>query len=257
MQSLSATQHAFERPQAPNGVAIYAIGDVHGRADLLQQTFTLIDEDIRQTRPERVVQVLLGDYIDRGPDSRKTVEMLIERRSNHHLVPLRGNHEAMLLHILDLPGDIPSLRAFGLLATFRSYGMSVPLNPGAAEARKLVEKFRQVFPREHLEFLRQLQTSHTCGDYFFAHAGARPGVPLDRQDDSDLMWIREEFLDFSGNFGKYVVHGHTPVPQIDIRKNRMNIDTGAYATNRLTVIKLFESNVGFATAGSGAARQSA
>jgi serine/threonine protein phosphatase 1 len=248
MQRLSEAENAFRRPQGPKGLAIYAVGDVHGRADLLKQTFTLIDEDIRVTRPERAIQVLLGDYVDRGPASRETIDLLIERRSKHDIVLLRGNHEAALLHILDSSDDMPNLRPFGLLATIRSYGVSTSLMPGRDEERKLVDKLRQVFPREHYEFLQSLENSYACGDYFFVHAGVRPLVSLDAQDENDLIWIREEFLDFTGDFGKYIVHGHTPVPKLDIRKNRMNIDTGAYATNKLTTVRFHESEVAFATA---------
>ena len=248
MQRSPEANSAFRRPLGPEGLAIYAIGDVHGRADLLRQTFNLIDEDIRLTRPERAIQVLLGDYVDRGPSSRQTIDLLIERRRSGDTVLLRGNHEAMLQHLLASPDDVPNLRSFGMLATLRSYGIGSTLNPDPAEEKRLLDKFRQSFPREHREFLQSLETSYTAGDYLFVHAGIRPRVALDQQDENDLMWIREEFLDFTGDFGKYVVHGHTPVPKVDIRRNRMNIDTGAYATNRLTTVRFRESNVACATA---------
>lgn len=240
----------LKRPQGPKGLAIYAVGDIHGRADLLKQTFGLIDEDVRLTQPQRTIQILLGDYVDRGPASRETIDLLLERRLSHDTVFLRGNHEAMLLHILDTPDDVPNLRSFGLLATIRSYGVGAPLNPDRAEEKKLIDRLRQTFPRKHYEFLQGLEKSVVCGDYIFVHAGVRPHVPLDAQDENDLLWIREEFLDFTGDFGKYVVHGHTPVPKLDLRRNRMNIDTGAYATNNLTTVRLFESDVAFATASS-------
>jgi serine/threonine protein phosphatase 1 len=247
----SLQEHGADvRPRGPSGVTIYAIGDIHGRADLLKQAFALIDEDIRLTQPERAVQVLLGDFVDRGPASRETIDLLIERRRSHDTVLLRGNHEAMLLHILETTDDVPNLRSFGLLATIRSYGVNSSLNPDRFEERKLVNQLRKTFPREHHVFLQSLQTSFACGDYFFVHAGVRPRVPLDAQDESDLLWIREEFLDFTGDFGKYIVHGHTPVPNIDIRRNRMNIDTGAYATNNLTTVRFRESDVAVATVSS-------
>ena len=229
-------------------MAIYAIGDIHGRADLLKQTFTLIDEDIRVTRPEQAIQVFLGDYVDRGPASRATIDLLIERQKGREMVLLRGNHEAALSYLLNPDSEMPNLRNFGLLATIRSYGINCSVNPDRDEERKIVDEFRRKFPREHHEFLRALQSSYTCGDYFFVHAGVRPGVALDAQDENDLIWIREEFLEFPGYFGKYIVHGHTPVPKIDIRRNRMNIDTGAYATNKLTTVKFLESTVACSTA---------
>lgn len=248
MKRLPETIDEFARPQGPQRLAIYAVGDVHGRVDLLQQTFTFIDEDIRQAQPEQTVQVLLGDYIDRGPASRETLDLLIERQRSNNIVLLRGNHEATLLHVLDTPDEAPNLRAFGLLATMRSYGVDTSLNPSRAEERKLVDQLRRVFPREHYELLQNLKSSYSCGDYFFVHAGVRPNVALEEQNENDMMWIREEFLDFTGDFGKYVVHGHTPVKSLDIRRNRMNIDTGAYATNNLTIVKFYESEVATATA---------
>ena len=249
MKRFSPAGVTLKRPQGPKGLAIYAVGDIHGRADLLEQAFALIDEDIRLTQPERAIQVLLGDYVDRGPASRETIDLLLGRR-NHDTVFLRGNHEAVLLHLLDAPDEIPNLRAFGLLATIRSYGVGASLNPDRAEERKLIDNLRQIFPREHYDFLQSLEKSFVCGDYLFVHAGVRPRVSLDAQDENDLLWIREEFLDFTGDFGKYVVHGHTPVPKLDIRRNRMNIDTGAYATNNLTTVKFLESEVAVATASS-------
>jgi Calcineurin-like phosphoesterase len=248
MSSSPQVDNVPGRPQGPRGHAIYAIGDIHGRADLLKQTFTLIDEDIRSTRPEQTVQVFLGDYVDRGPASRATIDLLIERQKSHNMVLLRGNHEAALSYLLDPHSEMPNLRNFGLLATIRSYGINCSVNPDRNEERKLVDEFRQKFPREHYAFLGALVPSFTCGDYFFVHAGVRPGIALDAQDENDLIWIREEFLEFPGYFGKYIVHGHTPVPKIDIRRNRMNIDTGAYATNRLTTVKFHDSEVACATA---------
>lgn len=248
MASAAQVDDVPGRPQGPRGLAIYAIGDIHGRADLLKQTFTLIDEDMRLTRPQHTVQVCLGDYVDRGPASRETIDLLIERQKNHEMVLLRGNHEAALSYLLNPHSEMPNLRNFGLLATIRSYGINCPVSPTRDEERKLVDEFRQKFPREHHEFLQALEPSFTCGDYFFVHAGVRPGVALDAQDENDLIWIREEFLEFPGYFGKYIIHGHTPVEKIDIRRNRMNIDTGAYATNRLTTVKFLESSAAVATA---------
>jgi serine/threonine protein phosphatase 1 len=236
------------RPEGPRGLAIYAIGDIHGRADLLKQTFSMIDEDIRVTRPEQAIQVFLGDYVDRGPASRATIDLLIDRRKSHEIVLLRGNHEAALSYLLNPGSEMPSLKNFGLLATIRSYGINCSVNPDRDEERKIVGELRHKFPHEHHDFLMALEPSFTCGDYFFVHAGVRPGVALDDQSENDLIWIREDFLEFSGNFGKYIVHGHTPVPEIDIRRNRMNIDTGAYATNKLTTVKFLESTVACATA---------
>ena len=248
MQALDDQTDSYQRPRAPSGLTIYAIGDIHGRSDLLQRSFALIDEDLEITRPDSAFEVYLGDYVDRGPASRDVIDLLIGRSRLRDTIFLRGNHEAMLLAILDGLDDFPSLRSFGLLSTIRSYGLSPSFNPPRSEELALVAELRHIFPPEHYEFLRNLQTSFACGDYFFVHAGVRPQIPLDAQHEADMLWIRDDFLGFDGQFEKYIVHGHSPVPKIDIRRNRMNIDTGAYATNNLTIVRLRETSVSAAVA---------
>src|SRR5262249_28379037 len=102
----------------------------------------------------------------------------------------------------------------------------------------LIRRLNEIVPAEHLAFLRSLQPSFVCGDFYFVHAGVRPGIPLREQKEADLLWIRNEFLDSEANFGKFIVHGHTPVRQVDKRRNRINIDTGAYATGNLTLLRI-------------------
>lgn len=243
MQDLLTGDQPHKVPQLPDGMAIYAVGDIHGRADLLKQTFTLIDSDIAATKPTRTIEVFLGDYIDRGPASKETIDLLIDRGITRDAVFLRGNHETMLQRLLGGMLDGPNLRSFGLLQTLRSYGIASPLNPDRKEEIALIKELKTVFPDKHQKFLESLRPSFSCGDFFFVHAGVRPGIPLERQDENDLIWIRDEFLNFTGSFGKYVVHGHTPVQKPDIRSNRINIDTGAYATNNLTTIKIQRSHI--------------
>lgn len=226
------------RPRLPDGLRVYAIGDVHGRADLLQSLLTVIDADLARSAPPRAIQVFLGDYVDRGPDSAGVIDMLIERSQTHETVCLKGNHEVFLLEVLNDPARLQEWRHYGGLLTLVSYGITPTMNPSAEEQVELITKLKQAIPPEHLSFLQHLPSSFTCGDYFFVHAGIRPGVPLERQRDEDMLWIRDEFLDSEERFGKYIVHGHTPVPAPDIRPNRINIDTGAYATGNLTLLTI-------------------
>jgi serine/threonine protein phosphatase 1 len=226
------------KPRLPDGVRVYAIGDVHGRADLLQQLLTVIDVDLERSRPERAIQVFLGDYVDRGPNSRAVLDLLIERSRSHETVCLKGNHEVFLLDVLDDPVRLQDWRHYGGLLTLMSYGVIPTMNPTPEEQVELMEGLKRAIPPEHLAFLQQLPSSFACGDFFFVHAGVKPGVPLDRQREEDLLWIRDEFLNSDERFGKYVVHGHTPVSAPDIRPNRINIDTGAYATGNLTLLTI-------------------
>jgi serine/threonine protein phosphatase 1 len=226
------------KPRLPDGVRIYAIGDVHGRADLLQSLLTVIDADLARSAPERAIQVFLGDYVDRGPDSRAVIDLLIERSKSHETVCLKGNHEVFLLEVLKDPARLEEWRRYGGLLTLVSYGINPTMNPTPEQQIELIEGLRLALPPEHLSFLQQLRPSFACGDFFFVHAGVKPGVALERQKEEDMLWIREEFLESERRFGKYVVHGHTPVSVPDIRSNRINIDTGAYATGNLTLLTI-------------------
>jgi serine/threonine protein phosphatase 1 len=222
----------------PDGIRVYAVGDIHGRADLLQQIFAVIEVDLARSPIDRAIEVYLGDYIDRGPQSGRTLDLLSERGHSREAVFLKGNHESYFLEVLSDPTKIESWRQFGGLQTLTSYGIQPPLNPNAAEQVELIRQLTEVMPARHLEFLRHLKPSFTFGDFFFVHAGVRPGIPLREQQESDLLWIRREFLDSKKDFGKYVVHGHTPVLEPDFRPNRVNIDTGAYATGNLTLLRI-------------------
>jgi serine/threonine protein phosphatase 1 len=218
---------------------VYAIGDIHGRADLLVRQHSLIEADFAAHPVPIVHLVYLGDYIDRGPNSRAVLETLALGANDFVTVTLlRGNHEEMLLRFLEDDSVGPAWCQLGGLATLHSYGIDVRkvLREGGYAA--LSACFRETLPADHLKLLRQLKSSFAIGNYFFCHAGVRPGIPLERQNEQDLVWIREKFLDAKGHFGKMVVHGHSPVDQPDFRKNRINIDTGAYATGRLTCLVL-------------------
>lgn len=237
------SQKRFRQPQLPEGVRIYAFGDIHGRADLLKQMFTEIDADLARSPASRAIEVYLGDYIDRGPYSSDTLDLLAERGRNREAVFLKGNHEAYFLEVLRDPSKVDSWRQFGGLQTLMSYGIQPSLNPDMGERIELVRRLNETVPASQLNFLRALKPSFVCGDFFFVHAGVRPGIPLSEQQESDLLWIRNDFLDSEADFGKFIVHGHTPVREPDVRPNRVNIDTGAYATGNLTLLRIEGSSM--------------
>jgi serine/threonine protein phosphatase 1 len=238
MPNFLRSRRATKKPSLPPGFRVYAFGDIHGRADLLAGLFNIIDLDMSRNPAARAIEVFLGDYIDRGPDSKRTLDMLIERSSYRETIFLMGNHEFSMMEVLTNPSRIQNWRQFGGLQTLMSYGLDPPLVPNVEEQIELVKALLEIMPTEHLAFLKQLRPSFSCGDFYFVHAGVRPGVPLEEQRESDLLWIRDEFLESTQDFGKYIVHGHTPVKEPDIRRNRINIDTGAYATGNLTLLTI-------------------
>ena len=221
----------------PAGLRIYAIGDIHGRLDLLDRLFAQIRDDL-ETAPASTLTIFLGDYVDRGKDGAGVLERLSRGEAPTPFCALRGNHEDVLLRFLEDKSLLESWRQYGGLETLHSYGVNVSEAMRGrgfdAARRSLLERM----PETHRAFLEQTQLSAAHGDYFFAHAGVRPGVPLDRQSGDDLMWIREEFLRFCGKHEKFVVHGHTPVPAPEVESNRINVDTGAFATSVLTALVL-------------------
>jgi serine/threonine protein phosphatase 1 len=222
------------KPRIGEDYRVYAVGDVHGRADLLVALTARIDDDLEEYPTAKPLEVFLGDYIDRGPDSRLVLDHLIERRRSHAMIFLKGNHEAYAIAALRGQQVLSEWMEIGAIPTLLSYGIkpSRPFDPVSEMA------FSRAIPESHKRFINGLAMSFTCGDFFFTHAGVRPGVPLRTQSERDLLWIRDEFLVQEEDFGKVVVHGHTPVMEPDIRLNRINIDTGAYATGRLTCLVL-------------------
>lgn len=228
----------FRKPSLPDGIRIYALSDIHGCADLLQQMFTVIDRDLKTIGSKRAIHLFLGDYIDRGPDSCRTIDLLVERGRKHESVFLKGNHEAFLFDVLKNPARLQEWKQFGGLQTLTSYGLRPSLNPDPAEQSELIAQLAMTIPTHQRKFFDSLRLRFVCGDFFFVHAGVRPGVALANQTEEDLLWIRDEFLSSEEHFGKYIVHGHTPVQGPDIRSNRINIDTGAYATGNLTLLTI-------------------
>ena len=224
------------RPALPDGIRIYAVGDVHGRSDLLQRRLAAIDADCKQRPVRRPITVFVGDYIDRGPDSRNVLDLLLRWQHFHEAIFLRGNHETFLPRFLTDPQSLNEWRQYGGLETLLSYGLKPSINPDVTEQTELAKKFAETLPREHLDFLQTLELTFSCGDFVFVHAGVRPSIPIHQQAEDDLLWIRDDFLNWEQPFERFVVHGHTPVDEPDLRLNRINIDTGAYATGRLTCV---------------------
>jgi serine/threonine protein phosphatase 1 len=230
-----------EPPSIPPQTSVIAIGDIHGRLDLLEPLLTRIERRAALFPGSRHVVICLGDLIDRGPDSAGVVERLMGGVQGCELVVLMGNHEDALLGFLD---DKPIGDAwrnfFGAEAFLQSYGIAGRQNFRQEKAAaRLREDMVAAIPPAHIGFLRSLRASYDIGDYLFVHAGVRPGVPLAEQEDRDLVWIRDEFLHSKQRFEKKIVHGHTPVRQPDFNRNRINLDTKAYVSGKLTAA-LFE-----------------
>jgi serine/threonine protein phosphatase 1 len=231
------------RPRTPVGVRIYAIGDIHGRADLLEDALKRIDTDLANSRTSVSVEVFLGDYIDRGPESRRVLDQLVARKRTHQTVFLKGNHETFLMDFIVDPTILSAWERLGGLETLMSYGVVPSINSNHFSQVQLAADLNRTFPESHRAFLAALKSSFTCGDFFFVHAGVRPGIPLAKQKEEDLLWIRDDFLVCEDDFSKIIVHGHTPVRQPDIRPNRINIDTGAYVTGQLTCLRLEDEEI--------------
>lgn len=227
--------------QAPDGQRVYAIGDIHGRADLLAEIHTQIVEDAASTLDsvEKTV-IYLGDYVDRGTESREVIDLLLHQPlSGVKSVYLKGNHEEAMLKFMDNPSIGPQWFGFGGEATVMSYGVAVSgktREPGYFD--DISAQLRERVPPSHKAFLAGLDLRYRAGDYLFVHAGIRPGCPIDEQDPDDLLWIRGEFLNSREDHGVMVVHGHTPTARPDVRGNRIGIDTGAFASGALTCLVL-------------------
>lgn len=224
------------RPSLPEGLRIYAVGDIHGRLDLLDVLLSLIETDMARRPATRPISIFLGDYIDRGPSSRAVIDRLIEHRAKQESIFLKGNHEAIAVSCLSDRSMIDQWLRLGGRETLLSYGIPAELLTNGKQVAELQLAFHDAFPQAHFRFFAGLKSFYTFGDFFFVHAGVRPNVDLSQQKESDLLWIRNEFLSSDFDFGKIVVHGHTPQSDIEVKANRINIDTGAFATGCLTCL---------------------
>lgn len=235
---------ATDAARVPDSVRVFAFGDVHGRSDLLGELHQMISEDLAMRPPGRSIVIGLGDYIDRGPDSTGVLDLLINLRRYHDTMLLKGNHEALLMSFLDDPSRAgPSWFRNGGWETLVSYDVECsPNTTSEAELIEIRDAFLERIPQAHLAILNSMARSATVGDYFFVHAGARPGVPLANLKERDALWIRDGFSDRDEPFERIVVHGHTPVTDVFVGHHRINLDTGAYATGKLSCIVLQGDN---------------
>jgi serine/threonine protein phosphatase 1 len=224
----------------PAGHAIYAIGDIHGRADLLDKLLGQIAAEAGQHADDSQRRLIfLGDYIDRGISSRTVVDRLLQGPlPDFATVRLLGNHEAALLDFLDGRSDGLDWLSYGGLETLMSYGVPFKGFPDTLQrATELRSALAASLPQAHVDFYRACTLHHTVGDYVFVHAGVRPGVALEKQSPTDLLWIRDEFLRArAGLPGKVVVHGHTICDLPQDHGHRINVDTGAFVSGRLTCL---------------------
>lgn len=227
----------------PKGHRAYAIGDVHGRLDLLERLLCRIEREIAEAPPRRASIIMLGDLIDRGPQSAQIIEKLrTYRPEGAETYFIAGNHEEVMLRVLKgETGLIANWMRFGGAETVRSYGLDPKEIAGMAEAEAL-SRLRRAVSAEHRRFLEGFADSVSFGEYLFVHAGIRPGVQLAEQSKSDLRWIRDPFLDDERDHGFVVVHGHTIRNSVEVTANRVAIDTGAYCTNVLTALAIEESS---------------
>jgi serine/threonine protein phosphatase 1 len=225
-------------PRVPAGLRLYVIGDVHGRFDLLEDLNEKITSDLAGADYDEALTVFLGDYIDRGPDSAAVIARLAEGDFPTPIIALRGNHEQMLLSFLEDERLLDFWRRFGGVETLQSFDIDMSEVVPGTRFKTIQEELSARLTHDDLHFMADTRSYFSVGDYFFCHAGVRPGVALTEQHHHDLLWIRDDFLGSEADHGKIIVHGHTPVTIPDVRPNRINIDTGAFASDVLTCLVL-------------------
>ncbi len=253
----SAEAIAPRRTTVPENTCVYAIGDIHGRMDLLAKLIEKIEADVRSLPSDiEVSLVFLGDYIDRGLQSKQVIEYFLSGALDaYNPVYLMGNHEEALLRFVHDANFGQIWASYGGVETLYSYGFQVPAQSptgdpmngsGVEDAwHKLWGRFCSDMPEDHLRFYRRLKPYHSVGDYVFVHAGMRPGIPIENQSVSDLFWIRDEFLNDRREFDKIIVHGHTPADKVFRDNRRIGLDTGAYITGCLSAGRFWSDEVKF------------
>lgn len=233
----SPPQRSLTPAATPQGTRVYAVGDIHGRLDLFREMIRTIEADDSSRKPARTVIVLLGDLIDRGPESAGVVALAREWAQQREIKLIMGNHEEMFLDSFTKQGILRSFMRFGGQVTLLSYG--IPARTLAeADSEELQRLMGEIVPKEDRDFLAGFEKMVRIGDYVFVHAGVRPDMPLERQTGQDCRWIREPFLSHAGDFGGMVVHGHTVTEEPELMSNRIGIDTGAFMSGKLTAIGL-------------------
>lgn len=240
----------YASPEAADATVVYAVGDLHGRFDLLLAMESLISRDLAETQPSRAVICYIGDYIDRGPHSAQVIEHLSTtgppgRTDSDGAVArvfLKGNHEDRMLAFMSNPeANGAGWLDYGGREALASYGLSITGKPDAAAFLHLRDTLNQTLPPGHRQFLDTLRLAFVWRGYVFVHAGINPNLPLHAQDAHDLMWIREPFLSSSHVWSHRIVHGHVVVPEPEFHANRIAIDTGASRTGRLTALVVSEA----------------
>lgn len=236
----AAVQRPLDTARVPDGMRVYAIGDVHGRNDLLQSLLAKIETDDAQRGPANTQIIFLGDLMDRGEDSAGVIETAIAlKTAGKNVRFLMGNHEEVFVRACRK--NDPKITRFFLRIGGEATVLSYPITRAeyiSLDMEQLSERLASVVPQEHLEFIESFEDQIVIGDYAFVHAGIRPGVPLSEQKPSDLRWIREDFVDQRGDLEKVIVYGHTIYDEVEERGSRIGIDTGAYASDKLTALAL-------------------
>ena len=226
------------QPQVPDNHRIYCIGDIHGRADLLTLLHEKIKIDAELYQSKKTI-IYLGDYIDRGDDSRQVIEILLSNPlTDFEAIYLKGNHEQAMLDFIKYPVAAAAWLSFGGREALNSYGIALMHIPGKKDLAGLAQKLDDKLPDSHRTFLENTQHFWQCGSYYFVHAGIRPDIALDKQNYEDQLWIRDDFLESKRNHGSIIVHGHSITPEPEVRPNRIGIDTGAFSTGVLTCLVL-------------------
>jgi serine/threonine protein phosphatase 1 len=228
----------YVEPCLPPGRRLYCVGDIHGRLDLLEELHERIRADAEGFEGSKGI-VYLGDFIDRGAQSKQVVDLLIEQpMAGFEAIHLLGNHERAMLDFLDYPKSAAAWLNFGGQSTLLSYGVGLGRVQLLQQVDVLRDELEDRLPRSHRDFLAGCRLLHAEGSYCFAHAGIRPGVPLEEQSADDLLWIREEFTRSEADHGCIVVHGHSISEEVEMRPNRIGIDTGAFYSGLLTALVL-------------------
>ena len=241
LSRLFSTRSARPASRTPPDCVVWAVGDIHGRSDLADRLIQAIRADLHAAEASRKVVVFLGDSVDRGLDSKGVLNQLCNLAADPGLEVrfIKGNHEDRMEAFLDDPLVGPSWCDYGGRDTLVSYGVSPPPMRGDLQAWSDASRaLGEALPESHRDLLADQEVSLSIGDYFFVHAGARPGVPLINQSPDDMMWIRHPFLDHPAPFEQVVVHGHTPTETVHSDARRIGVDTGAYATNVLSAVRL-------------------
>ena len=230
----------LDTARVPDGVRVYAIGDVHGRNDLLRLLLARIEADDTTRGPADTHIIFLGDLMDRGPDSAGVIETgMVLKASGVKVRFLMGNHEEVFVRACRK--NDPKITRFFLRIGGEATVLSYPITRMeymTLDMDQLSERLGMLVPHEHLEFIEAFEDQIIVGDYAFVHAGIRPGVPLSEQKPSDLRWIRDEFVDQRGDLEKVIIYGHTIYDEVEERGSRIGIDTGAYASGKLTALAL-------------------